>query len=228
MSGGVAAAVLGGAVCVAAAPYLARLVRSVPDRDERHWWRGRPPGRTRLALTAAVGALLGALAGLAAGWSTLLPALLALALAGTPLTIIDFEQHRLPNRLVFPAAGAAAALLTLAAAVRGDWHAWLRALGGAAVVFAVLFLIAFAAPRSFGFGDVKLGAVLGAYLGWFGWMYVYYGIFAGFLLGTVVAAGLLATRRASLKTAMAFGPMLIVGALVVAAFDIVPSLTSLS
>lgn len=228
MSDAAVAAVVGGAACLAASPYLARLVLSVPDRDDRRWWRGRPPGRTRAILTAVVAAVLGVLAGLAAGWTALLPAFVALALTATPLTLIDFEQHRLPNRLVFAAAGAAAVLLTVAAAAEDDWDAWLRALGGAAAVFAVLFAIAFAAPRSFGFGDVKLGGVLGGYLGWFGWAYVYYGIFAGFLLGTAVAVALLATRKASLKTAMAFGPMLILGALVVAAFDIAPSFTSVS
>lgn len=222
------AAAVGAGICLAASPYLARLVVTVPDREDKRWWRGRPPGRARMVLTAVTGVVLGALGGLAAGWTALLPAFLALALTATPLTLIDFEHHRLPNRLVFTAAAAAAVLLTAAAAAEDDWDAWLRALGGGAAVFAVLFAIAFAAPRSFGFGDVKLGGVLGAYLGWFGWTYVYYGIFAGFLLGTVVAVGLLATRKASPKTAMAFGPMLVLGALIVAAFDIAPSLTSLS
>ena len=91
-----------------------------------------------------------------------------------------------------------------------------------AAVYAVLFALAFASPRSFGMGDVKLGGVLGGYLGWFGWVHVYYGIFAGFLLGALLAIGLLATRRASMKTAVPFGPMLVVGPLVVLAFDLVP------
>jgi len=153
-----------------------------------------------------------------------MPAFVALALTTAPLVVIDFEQHRLPDRLVRTAAAAGAVLLTLAALVRHDWPALLRSGEGAAAVFAVLFLLAFAAPRSFGFGDVKLGAVLGGYLGWFGWRYVYYGIFAGFMLGMLVGLALLATRRASLKTALAFGPMLIFGTLIVLAFRIAPSL----
>ena len=215
-------AAVGAASCLAASGYLARLTLTVPDRDDARWWRGRAPSRSRLVITAVIAALLGELAGTAAGWSALLPAYLALALICTPLVVIDFEVHRLPNRLVFTAAGAAAALLTLAAAVRGEWTPWLRGLEGAAAVFAMLFLLAFISPRSFGFGDVKLGAVLGAYLGWAGWVEVYYGIFAGFLLGALVALALLASRRASLKTALAFGPMLVLGALLVLAFDLAP------
>jgi len=210
----------GAATCAAAAPYLARLTLSVPDRDQRRWWRGRAAGRRRLVVTALVAVLLGALAGGAAGWSALLPSFAALALCCTPLVLIDFEQHRLPNRLVYLAAAAAALLLTVAAEVRHDWTAWLRAVEGAAVVFAVLFLIAFIAPRSFGFGDVKLGGLLGAYLGWYGWLSVYYGIFGGFLIGAVTAVVLLASGRASLKSALAFGPMLILGALIVLAFGL--------
>jgi leader peptidase (prepilin peptidase)/N-methyltransferase len=89
-------------------------------------------------------------------------------------------------------------------------------------VYVVLFLLAVASPRSFGMGDVKLGGILGGYLGWFGWAHVYYGVFAGFVLGAVLAIGLLAGRRANMKTAIPFGPMLIVGPLVVLAFDLVP------
>jgi leader peptidase (prepilin peptidase) / N-methyltransferase len=215
-----------GAACIAASPYLARLTLSVPDRDEPRWWRGRPASRHRLVATAVIAAVLGALAGMAAAWSALLPAFVALALTAAPLVVIDFEHHRLPDRLVRAMAAAGVVLLTLAALVRHDWHSLLRSGEGAVGVFAALFLLAFAAPRSFGFGDVKLGTVLGLYLGWFGWSYVYFGLFAGFVLGSVVAIALLATRRASLKTALAFGPMLILGALVLLAFNLVPSIGS--
>lgn len=224
MSTAALGSVVAAAACLLAAPYLARLTLSVPDREHPRWWRGRSAGRGRIALTALIAVALGALAGAAAQWSALLPAFIALALVCTPLVLIDFEHHRLPNRLVFTAAGSELVLLTLAALVRDDWHHWLRAVEGAAAVYAALFLLAFLSPRSFGFGDVKLGGILGGYLGWFGWVDVYYGIFAGFVLGMLVAVVLLATRRASLKTALAFGPMLILGTLLVLAFDLTPAL----
>jgi leader peptidase (prepilin peptidase)/N-methyltransferase len=226
MSSGAVGAVVAAASCLGASPYLARLTLSVPESEDSTWWRGRRASSRRVLITAAVAVALGAVAGKASGWSALLPAFVLLALTTTPLTIIDFEHHRLPNRLVVVAASGGAVLLCLAAVVRHDWHPLLRAAEGAAAVFAVLFLIVFVAPRSFGFGDVKLGGVLGGFLGWYGWSYVYYGIFGGFLLGAVVAVALLASGRAGLKTAMALGPMLIAGSLIVLAFGLAPSFTT--
>ncbi|WP_375500380.1 prepilin peptidase [uncultured Jatrophihabitans sp.] len=217
------AALLGAIGCAAASPYLARLTTSVPDRTLAQWWTGLPVTRSRVVVTAVVGTMLGALAGAAAGLGALLPAFVALALVCAPLVVIDYEVHRLPNRLVYVAVAGESVLLTVAAVAQNDWHRWLRGLEAAAAVLAVLFLLALASPRSFGLGDVRLGGVLGGYLGWFGWGYVYYGIFAGFLLGAVVSLALIATRRAGLKTAIAFGPMLIFGALLVLAFDLVPA-----
>ena len=69
---------------------------------------------------------------------------------------------------------------------------------------------------------MRLGGILGLYLGYESWVAVYFGIFAGFVLGTVVALVLIALRRAGRKTPIAFGPMLLLGALLVLAFDLVP------
>jgi leader peptidase (prepilin peptidase) / N-methyltransferase len=198
-------------------PYLARLAVTVPDRDNRRWWRGAPAGSGRLIWTAVAVVGLGALGGMAAGWTAILPADIALALFAAPLLVIDVEWHRLPDRLIGPAAITAAALFALAATVHGDWRPYLRALEGAGAVFAALFAIAFIAAGAFGLGDVKLGALLGGYLGWVGWPEVFLGVFAGFLAGTLVAIALLATGRAGRKTPIPFGPMLVVGALTVLA-----------
>lgn len=212
------------AISLVATPYLARLTVTVPDKDNAAWWKGAPLGRDRTLRTALAAVVVGGLAGSAAGLSALLPAFLALALAGIPLVVIDYEHHRLPNRLVYPAAGAAVALLALAAAVQHDWSAYLRSIEAGAVVYVVLFVLMLIAPRSFGWGDVRLGGILGLYLGHTSWVDVYYGIFAGFLLGSLVAVVLLVLRKADRKTPIAFGPMLLVGALLLLALDIDPSL----
>ena len=217
MSSWLAGAVTGGAVLLAASPYLARVVRTVPDRDDRRWWQGIVPGRRSRALTAGVALSLGALAGYAAGWSAVLPAFVAFALLATPLVIIDIEHHRLPDRLVVLAGMTAAVLLGVAAAVRGDWHALGRAGLAAVIVFALFSAVVLASPASLGFGDVKLAAVTAGYLGWLSWGQVLYGIFAGFLLGALMALPLLASRRTSPSSTIPLGPALIVGALLVAA-----------
>ena len=67
-------------------------------------------------------------------------------------------------------------------------------------------------PPALGLGDVKLAASLGTLLAWFGWRLLLAGGFAGFLLGGVFAAALLASRRAGRKQPIPFGPFMIAGA----------------
>ncbi|HSY15825.1 MAG TPA: A24 family peptidase [Jatrophihabitantaceae bacterium] len=218
-----AAAVTAGALLLGA-PYLARLSLSVPVVDDAAWWRWRPVAGRRVIVVAVAGVVLGALAGASARWSALLPAWIALALCCTPLAVIDVEHHRLPNRLMFPAAGLGAALLAVAALSSGDWSRLLRAVEAAAVVYGLFLAICLVA--TFGYGDVKLGGVLAGYLGWFGWGHVLYGIMAGFVLACLVSLPLLLSKRANMKSAIPLGPSLIVGAFLVAAFDLVPGYLS--
>ncbi|MBV9592256.1 MAG: prepilin peptidase, partial [Actinobacteria bacterium] len=153
---------LGAVVGLALTPYAARITVSAPDRERADWWRGGRPGARRLTVTGGLLVAFAALAGYAAGWSALLPAYLVLAGGCGPLAVIDFELHRLPNRLLLPTAALCGALLTLAALVRSEWGPWLRGVEAAAVVFALFYLIALFAP--FGYGDVKLGALLAGFL----------------------------------------------------------------
>ena len=61
---------------------------------------------------------------------------------------------------------------------------------------------------------MELLGLLGLFLGWLGWGVLAAGAFVGLLAGSAGLRGLLATRRAGLRTAVAFGPWLIVGAVV--------------
>lgn len=206
-------------ICLVASIYLARVTVKVPDRGDRRWYRGATATPARLAATAVVAVVLAALAGWAAGWSALLPAYVALAAVAAPLVVIDHEHHRLPSRLLYPLGAAAAVLLAVAAAVDHAWDDYLRAVEAAAVVYLVLVVLVLISPRSLGMGDVRLGALLAAYLGYCGWLLVYVGLFAGFALAAAAAVALLAARRATRTTALPFGPMLILGALLVLAVN---------
>jgi leader peptidase (prepilin peptidase) / N-methyltransferase len=213
----IVAAVVAALFCLAVAPYSARLTRTAPDRENGRWYVGAGPTRTALTAMAAVSGLLGLLAGAAARWSALLPAYVVLAAIAAILIVVDAEHHRLPNRLLYPAAVATVVLLAVAAAVRHDWSDYLRAVEAAGVVYVVFFVLALISPRSLGMGDVRLAALLAAYLGFRRWPLVYVGLLAGFVLSAVVAVVLLVTRRATRTTALPFGPALILGTLLVLA-----------
>ncbi|MFL6062439.1 MAG: prepilin peptidase, partial [Marmoricola sp.] len=140
------------------------------------------------------------------------PALLAAYLVftgmGIALALIDLDVRRLPDVLVLPAYPVLAALL----AIDADGHALLRGLYAGAALFAFYFVIAIAAPGSMGFGDVKLAGVLGGVLGYLSWGALLTGAFGGFLLGAVVGVILILARGADRKTAVPFGPFMILGA----------------
>ena len=79
-------------------------------------------------------------------------------------------------------------------------------------LYAFFFALWFVYPAGMGFGDVKLGGVLGMYLGWFGWSEVVVGAFLSFLLGGVVGLLMIATRRGTRKSEIPFGPYMLIGA----------------
>jgi leader peptidase (prepilin peptidase)/N-methyltransferase len=141
-----------------------------------------------------------------------LPAFLFLAAVGVLLAVVDLEHRLLPNRILLPATGVAAALLTLAAAATGAWPHLLGAAVGAAALFLVFLVLALIAPAGLGMGDVKLAGLLGLYLGWLGAGAVVVGAVAGFVVQAVIALGLLAARRVGLRGEIPFGPAMLAGA----------------
>lgn len=147
----------------------------------------------------------------AARWLVLL-ALLHFAAVGIALAAIDLQTRRLPNAIVLPALAVALLLLLAAAILSGDWGPLLDAVIAMAALFAFYLVILLIYPPGMGFGDVKLAALVGLHLGWFGWPAVIVGAFAAFLLGGVVALALLVTRRAGRRSGIPFGPYLLGGA----------------
>lgn len=141
-----------------------------------------------------------------------LPAFLVVAGAGVLLAAVDLRHRLLPNRVIGPAVVATAALLTVAAAVRGSWEELGRAALGAVVLFAGYLVLALISPGGLGMGDVKLAGLLGLPLGWLGWDVLLLGAVAGFVVQAVLALLLLATRRIGRKAELAFGPAMLLGA----------------
>jgi leader peptidase (prepilin peptidase)/N-methyltransferase len=93
-------------------------------------------------------------------------------------------------------------------------HGLLRAAFGGAAMFAIYFALCFAYPAGMGFGDVKLSGVLGLYTAWLGWDVWGAGLLLGFLFGGFFGIGLVLLKRGGRKTAVPFGPFMLVGAFV--------------
>ncbi len=141
-----------------------------------------------------------------------LPAYLLLAAFLVVLSFIDLDTQLLPRRIVYAAGVCGVATLALAAFLddqpeRLRWAA--IGAGGALATFLVIYT---AARGGFGFGDVRLSAVLGWYLGWQGLPFAPVGIFLGFLIGAAVGVVLMAVGKAGRRTAVPFGPFMAGGA----------------
>jgi leader peptidase (prepilin peptidase)/N-methyltransferase len=63
-----------------------------------------------------------------------------------------------------------------------------------------------------GFGDVKLGAVLGLFLGWLGWFPVAAAVVLAPLMNLPLVMALLVTGRANRKTPVPYGPGMLAAA----------------
>jgi leader peptidase (prepilin peptidase)/N-methyltransferase len=142
-----------------------------------------------------------------------LPAYLYFVAIGVALTMIDVDHKRLPDKIVLPSWVVMAVLLTAGTIAKHNWGDLGRAGVGAAVLFALYFLLAFIYPAGMGFGDVKLAFILGGVLGYLSWAAFGVGAFGGFLLGSLGGIVLLAAGRGNRKTAIPFGPYMIAGTL---------------
>ena len=169
--------------------------------------------RTRWALILGSGLVFAVMA-LRFGPSPPLPAFCYLAGIGVPLAVIDTRCRRLPDALTLPSYPAALALLGLAALVLpGGGRHFLSALFGMALAWGVFLLQVLIYPAGLGAGDVKLSGLLGLYLGWLGLSALAAGLFLGYTLAAVTGLALIAARRASRKSRLAFGPFLLAGTL---------------
>jgi leader peptidase (prepilin peptidase) / N-methyltransferase len=131
------------------------------------------------------------------------------------LAAIDVETRRLPNAITLPVA--ALGLVLRAADDRSDLAE--VAIAGAAA-FAVFYVLAVALRGGLGMGDVKLAAMLGCLLG----AKVIPALALGIVAGGLWAAALLVTRRAGLRSSLAYGPFLCLGGAIAILFSGPPPL----
>lgn len=140
-----------------------------------------------------------------AGWG-LIPGF-GLAALMVAVAAIDLGHQIIPNALTFIGviAGLAFALV--------GWSdiGFVQAVVGAITCGGFLLMVGLAGRGGMGGGDVKLGAVMGAFLGWRAGLF---GILLGFVAGAVVGLGLMIAGRKGRRDPIPFGPFLALGALI--------------
>lgn len=154
-----------------------------------------------------------------------LAAYLVFFLVSVALAMIDIDTLRLPDFIVGGALVVSIPLITLGSLATSDPKQIQYALLGGLCYFGFLLIVhVIFGNRGMGFGDVKLAALLGLFLGWVATsglnavMYVMYAAVAGFFVGAGVGIVLVAVRGRSRSYPM--GPFLIGGALLVLAFSV--------
>lgn len=178
--------------------------------------------RVGLALAAAA---MAALVAWRVDEGELVPVWVVLAGVGSWLAFVDWHTRLLPYRIVAPLYVVTLALVALGALLLEDVDVLWRALVANVVVYGVFRLVHWVGHRffggAFGYGDVRLSGVLALALGALGPSEVFVGIYGGFILGAVFGI-VLSRLRIVDAGGYAFGPYMVVGAVIGAAFG--PSL----
>ncbi len=130
----------------------------------------------------------------------------------------DLRHQLIPNVVVLPAIVAALAVIAAQFILHQTGQSLQLTLGpveplnyliGGAVGGGFFLLMSLLSRGAWvGGGDIKLGLLLGLLLGW---PYVLVALVLAYFIGTAYAVTLLAVRHATLKTNVAFGPMLVMG-----------------
>jgi leader peptidase (prepilin peptidase)/N-methyltransferase len=172
----------------------------------------RGPISIRYPFVEALTSAMFALAWWYYGPGALLASRLILGCALIVLFAIDLEHHLLPNAITLPGlvVGFAFSFVTE--------PGWRSSLIGIAMGGGVLFLIGEIYYRvrheeGLGMGDVKMLAMVGAFIGW---KLTLVTLVMASLSGSLIGLALIVTRRGTLKYALPFGTFLALGAAVAA------------
>ena len=144
------------------------------------------------------------------GWTGLMAVRLAFACAMIVLFAIDLEHQLLPNAITLP--GIVAGLVCSLVVPPGIVDALIGAILGGGVLWLIgEAYYRYAGQEGMGGGDVKMLAMIGAFLGWkLVLVTLVLSSFAGSLIGMLV----IALRRGGMKHALPYGTFLAIAAVV--------------
>lgn len=212
---------------------LPLLLGSVPPRSQMatSWTYRASTGaaaRRYVRPITIVTGLAFAVAGLRFGWSVGLLPVLVLIPGLVAASTVDFVCWRIPARFVYLTSAGVLVAFGVAIAVSAPPRSIVGALIGAGLYLALLGGMHLVSPRSLGFGDVRLGGLIGLVVGWTGWVsehpiagplnWTLLALMAGSLVGSVAGVVVLVLRRRerrlsgkSWREPYPYGPWLCVG-----------------
>jgi leader peptidase (prepilin peptidase)/N-methyltransferase len=176
--------------------------------------RCRSCGARISAVYPLVEVLTGALA--VALWLELGPTLafagyLAFAAALVAITFIDLDHQIIPDVISLPGI-VLGLLVSFVSPLVTPWDALLGVIVGGGSLLAVAWTYRLVRGHDgMGLGDVKLLAMIGAFLGW---QSIFVTVMAASVVGSVIGIAAMLYQRADAKLAIPFGPFLAGGALV--------------
>jgi leader peptidase (prepilin peptidase) / N-methyltransferase len=143
------------------------------------------------------------------GWTALMVVRLAFACAMVALFAIDLEHHLLPNAITLP--GIVVGLVVSTVLPPGIKDAILGTLLGGGVLWVIgEAYYRYSGQEGMGGGDVKMLAMIGAFLGW---KLVLVTLVLSSVAGSLIGLLVIAIRRGGMKYALPYGTFLALGAL---------------
>ena len=144
------------------------------------------------------------------GWTPLLAVRLLFAASLVALFAIDLEHHLLPDAITLPGVGAG--LLASLFLPPGTRDALIGVLAGGGVLWLIgEAYYRYAGEEGMGGGDVKMLAMIGAFLGW---QLVIVTLVFSSIAGSLIGVLLIVTKRGGMKYALPYGTFLSIAALV--------------
>jgi leader peptidase (prepilin peptidase)/N-methyltransferase len=131
---------------------------------------------------------------------------------------VDIDTHVLPKGRTRGATFFGLVLLGLATISQHDWSRFVWALLGSFLMWLVMRVLQAVSRGDLGGGDVALATLLGLHLGWLAIGNVFISLFVSCVLGGVAGLVTLVVRR-NRRHFIAFGPWLVIGALVTVVFE---------
>ncbi len=119
--------------------------------------------------------------------------------------VYDLKRYIILDKVIYPAIVIALIYHLLRFDLLGRSNLLFAAIGAAAFF---LLIVLISREKWMGMGDVKLAFLMGLILGW---PNILVALFSGFFLGAIIGAGLIISKRKTLKSQVPFAPFLIAG-----------------